>query len=212
MKKLVLPSLLFLSMSAHAINVQFLRNSVLTEFSKEESKAFRSWAGQQLETLPDQQVAVWKNDSGKLVGKLKPTVTYESSGNTCRRSLFIFSSKDKKEPFQFQICKVGDKWQIQDTPAKFFKKSDWTQLQESVQQTLDNKEIGIPFSWHNAKTKNSGSQVTVAENKKDGVNCRTLAISIFSKKGGTASGRYNFCQDNSGAWQRGQREIAKEQF
>lgn len=192
--------LLVLISNAHSANMQFLRDSVLTELSEKEVKEFKTFIQSKLDTIEDQKVVTWNSKSSQLSGKLKSQFTYFSNGIACRRSLFRFTSETKKEFYQFELCKISGKWQIQASAAQSFKDSDWDILEKSATQTLDNPKTGVPFSWHNPKTGNSGSQVALSRNKtKDGT-CRDLAITVFNKSGQSSNGTYTYCKTDTSEW------------
>lgn len=187
---------------AHAVNMFFLKRSLLTEFTQEEMAEFVAFVDTSLDTMADQQVVRWQSPSSSLSGRLKAEFTYETEGMPCRRSRFIIANERRREPFQFEICRVDGAWEIRETPAKLFQPSDWDMLNASATQTLNHREAGIPFSWFNKETGNAGAQVATTTVKKDAPPCRQLAITIFSRAGRSSSGVYTFCQGADGVWAR----------
>ncbi len=201
MKVLVILCFLIVVSPAHAINLLFLKDSVLTGLTKEDVSDFKGFVRGALDATPDHKVVGWRSESGSITGKFKVKVTYQFNNETCRRSYFLFTSQGKKEPYSFEICKVGDKWIFQDTPAKYFKATDWAMLNESVMQALNFKSAGIPTSWYNKDTKNSGSHVVLLTGL-EGSACKEVAISILDNTGRSSNGVYKFCRSDSGAWAR----------
>lgn len=194
---------LALPSSCLALNLNFLKNSVLTEFSKEEANEFRGFVRSGLETIEDGTVTTWVSSHSDLKGKFKPDLTYNNNGITCRRSKFLIANKTKKEPFIFEICNGKQGWKIQDTPVKRFTKDDWEILEGSIQTALDHKDTGVPLSWINPKTKNSGSHVVLkAQNPNDATLCKHIAITIFDKDHNSLDGVYVFCKAETKEWER----------
>ncbi len=207
MKTLLALCLVFIATSSYAANMRFLTESVLSEFEKEELLDFKAFVRGALDTLKDQEVVTWKAKNSPLSGKLKTKFTYQSNGTTCRRSLFLIANKTKKEPYKFEICKNGDRWEIQDTPARHFKKQDWEIMRSSIVQALDHSDPGTPFSWHNKHSGHSGSQVVVATETTEQGLCRKIAITIFGGQGKSSNGVYAFCKTPdkkgpTGIWER----------
>lgn len=202
MKAILVLCLVVFTSTVHAANMRFLKDSVLTEFSAAEIQDFKQFIRQSLDTLEDQKIVTWKASSGPLKGKFKAKFTYQSNGLTCRRSLLLISNGKSREPFKFDICKSGEQWAIQNTPAKSFNSSDWKLLRASVEQALDNPDIALPLSWHNQKTGNSGSHVVLTSETQQGQSCRTIAVTIFDNSGRSSNGVYTMCKDKNAEWKR----------
>ncbi len=203
----VLSTNILLSTYSHASNFRFLNNSVLTRFTAAESQDFRAFVASTLDKAKDHQVLSWASKHSKLRGRLKVDFSYETDTALCRRSLFIIQDdKGQAERFQFEICKQGGEWSIQDTPARNFQESDWDIQRKHGLQVLESSQQGVPLSWHNPKTGNSGVITSTAtENDKHG-QCRQLAISIFDKNGQSSNGVYWMCLQGDGNWQRDVRD------
>lgn len=188
--------------NVHASNLRFLKDSVLSKFSAEESQQFRQFVGNALETLEDHKPVVWKSESGSAAGKFMAILTYKNAGKICRKSRFLLKSGDVKEPFQFDICKQDEGWKITATPVDNFDQSDWDMLTESVTEALNKAPNGAPLAWFNTKTGSSGSHVVLSRFTKKNKTCRAIAITIFDKQGHSLSGNYTFCQQADNSWQR----------
>jgi surface antigen len=202
MKTLAFLILFVASSQAQSANMSFLKNSVLTDFSKEDIQDFKQFAHDSLDTIKDKEVVIWKAKSSPMSGKLKLIATYETGGNTCRRSRFLVANKDRREVYQFELCKIDDKWQMQDTAIGDLTQQDMVFIKDTTELALAYQGEGIPFSWANTKSGNTGVAVPLASIKIDKKTCRDLAITIFNTRGKSANGTYNFCRDSNGAWSR----------
>ena len=200
---LQLITLIVISGHAAGANLRFIQDSVLTKFSEMDIAAFKKFVADKLDTIPDGEIGQWQSQTSTLVGKLKPKFTHTTQGITCRRTAFYVADKQgQSEQYQFDICKIKQKWQIMKTPASSFKASDWEMLREVGTNALNSDIDGEPLSWFNPKTKHSGVFVPSALFKLDNRECRKLAISISSAKGTTSNGAYIFCKDAGNEWQR----------
>lgn len=195
--------LLLLSLNSSAANMRFLKDSVLSELSKDEIQSFKDFVANAMDEIPDKEVAHWKSESSTATGKLKSRFTHTMNGTTCRRTIFSLS-RENRQPgqYQFDICNKDGKWRIMETPAASFSKADWDLMTTRGLEALAFDGEGQPFSWRNAKTGNSGVIVPMATTQTDNGTCRKLAISISDKKGLTSNGAYIFCRTSSGKWQR----------
>jgi surface antigen len=202
MKTLAFLILFVASSQAQSANMSFLKNSVLTDFSKEDIQDFKQFAHDSLDTIKDKEVVIWKAKSSPMSGKLKLIATYETGGNTCRRSRFLVANKDRREIYQFEICRVNNQWQIQDTAVGNLTKQDMKFIKSTTELALAHQGDSIPFSWANTKSGNTGVAVPLASIKIDQKTCRDLAITIFTTKGKSANGTYNFCREKDGSWAR----------
>ena len=199
MNKIVITSLLIVFASlAQASNIGFLGDSVLSELSEDELVDFRQFIGVSLDTLEDARVVQWQSASGSMTGQFKVKFTFQSDDATCRRSLLRVVNGKQKKTFQFDICQSGGRWEIQRTPVRNFKNSDWKMLRASLFSALDQPLIGAPFAWHNERTGNRGSHVVVAEKNSADQRCRQVAITVFDKGGKSSNGVYVYCKPISG--------------
>lgn len=195
--------LLLLSLNALAANMRFLKNSVLSELSKDEIRSFKNFVADAMDEIPDKEVAHWKSESSTATGKLKSRFTYTMNATTCRRTIFSLSRENRQpEQYQFDICNKDGKWQIMETPAASFSDTDWDIMNARGLEALAFDSEGQPFTWHNAKTGNSGVIVPMAASHADNKTCRELAISISDKKGLASNGAYTFCRTSGGKWKR----------
>lgn len=188
--------------SANALNVNFLKNSILAKFSHDEMADFKTFIGSALDSLEDHKEVTWRSKTSELAGKYKVKFTYQNDNNTCRRSLFLLANGKERESYRFDICKINNQWQIKDTPALRFTESDWAKLETSAELSLQSAEIGQPFSWHNSETHHSGVNVITANYRQNGKKCRDIAISISDSKGESSNGNYSFCLEADKSWQR----------
>lgn len=202
MKTLAFLILLVVASQSHSANMGFLKDSVLTDFSKEEINHFKQFVRDSLDTIKDKEVVNWKAKSSSMNGKLKSMATYDTDGNTCRHSRFLVANKDEQEVYHFEICKIDKQWQIQDTGVNDLTKKDMKFIKSTTELALAHKGDSIPFSWVNTKSGNTGVIVPLTLTKLDQKTCRDLAITIFTTKGKTAKGTYNFCRENDGVWAR----------
>jgi surface antigen len=202
MKTLALIILLAASWQALPANMSFLKNSVLTDFSKSEIADFRKFSRDSLDTIKDRKIVNWKAKSSPLSGKFKAMTTYQTNGVTCRRSRFLVSNQEKQEVYQLEICKIDGNWEIQDTALRDLSKQDMEFIKSTAELALNHQDAGIPFSWSNSNSGNSGATVPLAITHNNQKTCRELAITIFNKKGKSANGTYEFCRNNDGEWAR----------
>ena len=198
----ILTSSLFGAQAAHALNVNFLKNSILGDFSHEEIAEFKKFIRDGLDTLEDHKEVTWRSSTSNLAGKYKVKFTYTSGNNTCRRSLFLLANGEAREAYRFDICKVDNQWQVKDTPARRFTEDDWEKLSNSAELALESANIGHPYSWYNPETQHSGVNVVTANYRQNGKNCRDIAISISDSKGESSNGNYSFCLAKDKTWQR----------
>ncbi len=199
----ILSANILISTESHASNFRFLRNSVLTRFTEIETQEFKTFVAQSLDKANDQQVLSWSSKHSDMKGRLKVDFSYESGDILCRRSLFIIKdNKGQAERFQFEICKQDGAWSIHDTAARHFQESDWKIQREYGLQALQQQQQGVPFSWHNAKTGNSGVITSIASEARDKGECRKVALTIFNKNGQSSNGVYWMCHGGDGNWQR----------
>ena len=198
----ILTSSLFGAQAAHALNVSFLKNSILGDFSQEEIADFKKFIGDGLDTLEDHKEVTWRSTTSNLAGKYKVKFTYTSDNHTCRRSLFLLANGEEREAYRFDICKVDNQWQVKDTPARRFTEGDWAKLSDSAELALKSANIGHPYSWYNSETQHSGVNVVTANYRQNSKKCRDIAISISDSKGESSNGNYSFCLEADNTWQR----------
>lgn len=181
--------------SVQAGNLTFLAETPITDFSKEELKSFKQFARKNMELLKDGQTAAWKSSTSKLKGIIKPELTYQKDGLTCRQTRFgLIGKKRQKMILKFDFCKHGDKWKIVQTPVSLFNDEDWKILRTELHQVLSEVKDGFPVSLIIRRLGVTGSIVPLNQHKMNGQDCRDAAISLSDGKGGTSNGRYTFCK------------------
>lgn len=199
---LLLAFMTFFSLPAYAVNFNFLRDSVITQFNDTEAQEFRQFIGKRLDEAKDQDVHVWRSPQSARIGKLRIKFSFEQNNTPCRRTQFILEDKNKKDQYQFDICQLNDQWRIEETAARNLTETDWELMRDTGDQALTQSIIGAPFSWHNPKTNNAGViTVTSATNHKH-QDCRQLAITIFDNQRQSSNGNYLMCRQKAGEWQR----------
>lgn len=199
MKKLLTIGLMCVALQAQAINLRFLQNSILTDFSKDEIMDFRQFLRKSLDTIEDKKVVEWKASSSSLSGKYKAISSYYVNGILCKRSRFLVANEDKREVYQFEICKDDNDWKIQDTPVKSLTKDDIEKIRMTAKIALNHEGEAIPFSWYNPDNGNAGVLVPLLFTD---ANCRNLAITVLNKQGEAANATYLFCRSEKGEWER----------
>jgi len=194
---------LLMATTAQASNFGFLKNSVLTRFSKAETAAFREFVADALTNAKDKDIVQWSSEESALKGRLKIDFSYQTGGTECRRALFIIDdTQHSPERFQFEICKQKGQWQIQDTIIRELNKDDWTLLRETGEQALNIATLATPLSWHNPRSKYAGVITPVKETQQAKRSCRQLAITVFSPQDQASNGTYWLCHSGDGNWQR----------
>jgi len=202
LKLLLSASLLGLSLSGSAGNLNFLADTVVSEFSKEEADSFRTFVGSKLNELSDKEKALWKSDQSDLQGIVRPNVSFELDGVPCRQTRFSLKGKnDRKMFFNFDVCKIDGRWKIKQSPLAKLKEAEWEQLTKVVNEALDEGQDGFPVSWSMRRAGVTGSVVPLNQKDGEGKTCRDAAISIADSEGHTSSGRYEFCKTD-GQWVR----------
>lgn len=192
----------FFSLPAYAANFNFLRDSVFTQFNDTEVKAFRQFIGKHLDDAKDQDVHVWRSPQSSRIGKLRIKFSFEQDQISCRRTQFILEDQSRKEHYQFDICKHGNQWRIEETAARKLTEADWNLLRNTGDQALTQSIIGAPFSWHNPKTHNAGVITVISAQNDEHRDCRQLAITVFDSQRQSSNGSYLMCRQKMGEWQR----------
>jgi len=191
-----------LSLPAAAGNLGFLQSSVLREFTKEDAASFKATIKHSLDDIEDGNIVEWHSESSELSGKVLPKITYETSGLTCRRTLFLLADKAKRKGhYRFDICKIDSEWKIMDSPVAHFTKLEISELEVILHASLNGKSSGHPISWHNKKSGNSAVILALEPEGTDEI-CRKSAISLIAKSGTTSNGVYLFCKNIENQWKR----------
>ena len=184
---------------AQAQTLSFWRDSILTNFSAEEIASLKNTIRETLEQSPDTKTIQWKSPSSDLAGKILPKLSFESNGQTCRRTAFqVTEGKDKgngrKEQYRFDICKNDDEWGIV-APAFDFSKAEQTQLEDFLAHVLESEEDNFPNVWKSNQSENSVVIVPFQKTKNsEGQTCRDAAAVLTTPADNTVRGKYNFCK------------------
>ncbi|MFC3149418.1 hypothetical protein ACFOEK_00070 [Litoribrevibacter euphylliae] len=201
-KLLVSACFIAITSASHAGNLTFLADTVVSEFSKTEAESFKTFIGQQLNTLKDKEKALWTSQESDLQGIVRPNVTFNQDGIPCRQTRFSLKGKhDKKMFFNFDVCQQDGKWAIKQSPLARLKAKDWETLTAYLTEALNEGESGFPVSWSIRQAGVTGSIVPLDATTKNNESCRDAAISVADNKGHTSSGRYEFCMKD-GEWTR----------
>lgn len=204
MKKLLALTLILVALPSQSANMGFLRNSVLTDFGKTEIAEFKKFVRDSLDSIKDGEVVIWKAVNSSLSGKFKAVATYKTNDRVCRRSRFLVANDNKQEVYQFEICKIDGRWQIQDTAVRHLTEQDMAFVRDTAVLALNRRGEAIPFSWFNSGSGNSGVAISLSLTGDDDKICRNVAITVFSKQGRSANGIYSFCREggDKGEWVR----------
>ena len=188
--------------SVQAGNLTFLADSPISDFSEEELESFKQFARENMELLKDEESAAWRSSTSKLKGIIKPKLTYQEDGLTCRQTSFgLIGKKRQKMIFKLDFCKHEDKWKLVQSAVSRFKDEDWNILKTELHQSLNEVEDGFPVSFIIRRLDVTGSIVPLNQHKMNGQDCRDAAISLSDGKGGTSNGRYTFCKIDD-SWER----------
>ena len=180
----------------------WLTDSIIAEFDKADSASFKAFVKENIESLADKEKASWKSEANEFRGIMKPEVTYELQGNTCRQVRFALQGKhDRKSFHKFDICKRDGRWQIVRSPLTGLNKKHKDELKNELHQVLDEGEDGFPVSWSLRKANVTGTFVPLNQYESNCSVCRDVAISVANTNGQTASGRYKLCK-TSDQWER----------
>ncbi len=201
--KLLLSTLILsAATTVQAGNLNFLTDTVVSEFTPEDASSFKDFVGNELKTLADKESAQWHSSSTKLQGIVKPQITFEQDGTTCRQTRFALKGKnDRKMFFTFDVCKQGEKWKIVESPLARFKKEDWNVFETELADAMNEGQDGHPVSWSIRRIGVTGTIVPLNNQMKNKQECRDAAISVADSKGHTSNGRYEFCKVD-GLWTR----------
>ena len=88
---------------------------------------------------------------------------------------------------------------MKDSPYGQFTEQDLVLFNETLNDVLSNGAEGELQSWSNPKTQAGGEMKPLKSFERKGLACRTLSITNKAK-GRTATGRYDFCKQESGKW------------
>ncbi len=196
--------LTFGSLTAHAVNVRFMDNSLLTKLGKEEVAQLRQEIATVLDKSPDLEIIDWLSPASGIKVQIKPKLSFKEGTTDCRRTLFRLSKGDgKPEFYRFDICRDAEKkWRVKHSLASDLTAKDLDLLEGTLKEVLDSEDDNrLPASWFNPETKNAGVVVPTLYIQQGSTPCREVAISISNASGGTMDGSYTFCK-KAGNWER----------
>jgi surface antigen len=185
-----------------ALNLGFLKNSVLSRFTEAEMTEFRALVSDSMASAKDGTVVEWRSGSGKIYARVLFRATYVNDATTtCRRVLFKVGEEDRApERYRFDFCDNESQWQYSQTSVSSFTTEDWSYLHDVAIDALDNESDGSHVSWAYRKTGNSGVVIPLSTAEINGLTCRETAFSIINRSGQTFDGKYTLCKQESGDW------------
>jgi len=191
-----------LTSAASAINLRFLKDSVLARFTETEMAEFRTLVSESMSSAPDGKVVEWHSASGKIYARVLFRATYINNKSTrCRRVLFKIGEGDRPpERYKFDLCENEDQWQFSQTSVSSFTTADWSYLNKIAVGALNDESDGTPVSWVYRKTGNSGVVIPLSSIEINGLPCRETSFSIINRSGQTFDGKYTLCKQKSGEW------------
>jgi len=202
---LCVPLLVVVPLTAQAVNVKFLDDSLLAKLGAEEIVALKQEISVVLDKTPDLEIIDWLSPNTGIKVQIKPKLSFKEGGTTeCRRTLFRLS-KDASKPefYRFDLCRDAEKkWKVKYSLVSQLSEQDLALLEGTLNEVLGSeKDNKLPASWFNHDSKNAGLVVPTAYFMEAGVPCRDVAISISNSTGGTMDGSYTFCKRPKG-WER----------
>ncbi len=199
---IVLLFMCLLASTSSAMNLRFLKNSVLSRFTEAEMTEFKALVSDAMTSAKDGTVLEWHSVSGKISARVLFRATYvNNASTTCRRVLFKIGEADRApERYRFDFCDNEHQWQFSQTSVSSFTSEDWSYLNEIAIDALDNETDGTPVSWVFKKTGNSGVVIPLSTAEINGSTCRETAFSIINRSGQTFDGKYMLCKQESGDW------------
>jgi surface antigen len=203
MKRLVIVLFMCLFASAtSALNLGFLKNSVLSRFTEAEMTEFRALVSDSMASAKDGTVVEWRSESGKISARVLFRATYiNNASTTCRRVLFKIGEAERApERYRFDFCDNESQWHYSQTSVSSFTTEDWSYLHAVAIDALDNESDGSHVSWAYRKTGNSGVVIPLSTAEINGLTCRETAFSIINRSGQTFDGKYTLCKQESGDW------------
>jgi surface antigen len=89
---------------------------------------------------------------------------------------------------------------MKDGPFMRFTEEDHAIFSKTLDDTLSNATDGEARTWSNPKSRANGEMKPVKSFERDRLSCRTLSITNKANASADATGRYNFCKQDSGKW------------
>jgi len=199
-KLILLIGLALLAQWSSAQRYGFLHYSVLRDFTADDVSAFKEFARNGLDSLPDGQVIDWESPSGQKTGKLAARFTYQSNGTTCRRASFqVADQRDGAENYRFDLCREPEGWRIVEAPANL-NAAERAELESVINTVIGNGEQGVPVTWTGSGSGHQAVIVPLAPMETAG--CRNASVTLIDRGGNSLSGQYRFCRDDdSGLWE-----------
>jgi surface antigen len=97
--------------SAVAQNVGFMRDSVMSEMTQDDTAMMWSNA-QQAADLPDGHVSAWTNPKTGHSGTAKPTRSFQDKGMACRQLDVSNTARGKTATSSLAVCKTKAGWRM----------------------------------------------------------------------------------------------------
>lgn len=176
----------------------FWKTSVLADFSDADVESFKSTIVSTLEKSPDTREIPWQSADGKHRGRILPKFTFESRGQTCRRTLFELRGQDSQpERYRFDICRGPSGWQISRGNPEFTR-TELESLNNFFIQVLNHQEPEHSISWVSSESDKSLAMVPLVRPDLPD-NCRMAAITLMEQSH-SIHGQYRFCKNTDGRW------------
>lgn len=100
------------SVNLYASNCDFLRNTAMTFFTKEDLQLSKAAQVKALNHFKDGQAVAWKNPKTGSHGIFSPLRTVNVNGDVCRDLKMVNSSHLVHEKATYRFCKMHDVWKI----------------------------------------------------------------------------------------------------
>lgn len=201
---LCLPLLAAVPLTAQAVNLKFLEDSLLAKLGAEEIVLLKQEITVVLDKTPDLEIINWLSPNSGIQVQIKPKLSFKEGKTECRRTLFRLSKDPANAEFyRFDICRDAEnKWKVKHSLISQLTEQDLTLLEGTLNEVLGSeKDNKLPASWFNPDSKNAGIVVPTGYFIEAGVPCRDVAVSISNSAGGTMDGNYTFCKKTKG-WER----------
>lgn len=191
------------SVGASALNYSFLADSPDRYMKEDDYRMLMDTARELLEKGKDGAKRSWKNPATKNSGVVKILMSYKDGDLNCRRTAILNkTAKGLKEKSVMNLCKIDSQWKVKEWPAQAFNDEDWKLFDQTAQDAMENVKDGGSKSWKNDKTGNSGVFKPIATTKNGDQRCRSVSISIATKKPEKAETTANLCKNAEGTWKR----------
>lgn len=101
-----------ISCSAYSLNHNFLSNSAMSFYSKEDWSLSRTAQDKALNQNKDGVRLVWKNPKTGSHGIFLPKHTIHANGSICRDMQIVQSANSMHESSTYRFCKFKNQWKI----------------------------------------------------------------------------------------------------